>query len=200
MRGINILFIIVLALTMFTLPAMAAGPWKGQIIDIETKEPLGGAVVVAYWYRVWRTPAGGIPDLYEIREVLTNNEGKFEIPSYSPINLLPILSYIRGPEFTIFKPGYLSLSGRHLEEKVIEEPKEFKRNGKIYRLAPSVIELPKLKMREERKANIPSLPSWDEYLENQKNLIRLINEEEKILGLQKSDPFKARDTLKGRGK
>lgn len=64
-----------------------------------------------------------------------------------------------------------------------------------------IVELPKLKTREERMRNIPSLPSWDELLENQRNLIRLINEEEENLGLQKSDPFKAREfILKERGK
>lgn len=198
MRAIIIILMLVLALSLCLNPALAAGPWKGKIIDIETKEPLEGVVVLAVWVRAYRTPAGDNTYFYEAKEVLTDKEGRFEIPSYSPINLLPIISYIREPEFTIFKPGYLSLSGRHLEENVIDNPAEFKRNEKVYRLAPGVIELPKLRTREERRANIPSLPSWDEFLEDQKNLIRLINEEEEKLGLQKSDPFKARDILRRR--
>lgn len=183
MRRICFFSALVLILAVFAIPAAAAGPWKGKIIDIEAKEPLEGAVVVAYWYRVWRTPAGGIPDIYEIKEVLTNKEGNFEIPSYSPINLLPILSYIRGPEFTIFKPGYLSLSGRHLDENVIDNPAEFKRNEKIYRLAPGIIELPKLTTREERLRNMPGGPT-DVGAKKLPLFYKLKNEERKNLGLE----------------
>jgi hypothetical protein len=183
MRSIIVLFMLSLILTLSATPAMTAGPWRGRIIDIETKEPLEDAVVVAYWYRVWRTPAGGIPDLYEIKEVLTNKEGKFEITSYTPINLLPILSYIRGPEFIIFKPGYLSLSGRHLDENIIDKPAEF-RATKIYRLAPGIIELPKLKTKEERLKAMPGPVGEDSDYKKQKLFIRLLNEEDKNLGLK----------------
>lgn len=63
-------------------------------------------------------------------------------------------------------------------------------------LAMGVVELPKLKTREERKKIIPYVfPNADEFLEKQKNLIRLINEEEENLGLQKSDLFKAREFI-----
>jgi len=183
MRGILIFFMLSLTLSALTVPANAAGPWRGKIVDIETKEPLEGAAVVAYWLRVWRTPAGGIADFYEIKEVLTNKEGKFEIPSYTPINLLPILSYIRGPEFTIFKPGYLSLSGRNLEEDVIDKPAQFKRNEKIYRLAPGIIELPMLKTKEERRMSMPSPVGEFSDRKKQKQFIRLLNEENRNLGL-----------------
>lgn len=64
-----------------------------------------------------------------------------------------------------------------------------------------VIGLPKLKTREERRKNIPSLPSYIKFLKKQKNLIRLRNEEEENIGLQKTDPFKAREfILKEKGK
>lgn len=191
MRRICFFSALVLILAVFAIPATAAGPWKGKIIDIEAKEPLEGAVVVAYWYRVWRTPAGGIPDVYEIKEVLTNKEGNFEIPSYSPINLLPILSYIRGPEFIIFKPGYLSLSGRYLEENVIDNVAEFKRNEKVYRLAPGIIELPKLKTREERRMETVGPIGEKSDWRKQKQLIRLLREDwEYIYGESAGDLYK----------
>lgn len=191
MRNIITFFMLIIALPMFSNLALAAGPWKGKIIDIETKEPLEGAVVVAYWYRVWRTPAGGIPDVYEIKEVLTNKEGKFKIPSYSLINLLPILSYIRGPEFIIFKPGYLSLSGRYLGENVIDNPTEFKIDGKIYRLAPGSIELPKLKTREERRMETVSPIGEKSDWRKQKQLIKLLREDwEYIYGEPAGDLYK----------
>lgn len=161
---------------------LTSGPWKGRIIDIETKEPLEGVVVLAVWDRAYRTLAGDNTYFYEAKEVLTDKEGRFEIPSYRPINLLPIISYIKGPEFTVFKPGYLSLSGRYLDENVIDNPAEFKRNEKIYKLAPGVIELPKLKTRDER-LGIISLPTSipDDKMPK---LIELMNKEAVDLGLK----------------
>lgn len=194
MRRICFFSALVLILAVFAIPAAAAGPWKGKIIDIEAKEPLEGAVVVTYWYRVWRTPAGGIPDVYEIKEVLTNKEGKFEIPSYTPINLLPILSYIRGPEFIIFKPGYLSLSGRYLEENVIDNVAEFKRNEKVYRLAPGIIELPKLQTREERVIAKPAPIGEKKDWKKQRQFIKLIREEwEYLTGKPAGDLYEIKE-------
>ena len=77
MRAIIASFILILSLTLFTSSAFAGGPWKGQIIDIETKEPLEGAVVVAVWDRNYRTPTGGSSYFYEAKEVLTDKEGRF---------------------------------------------------------------------------------------------------------------------------
>jgi len=106
MKNITATLIVIVVITMLTTAALAAGPWRGKIIDMETKEPLEDVVVLAVWERVYRTPAGDNPYFYEAKEVLTDKEGRFEIPSYRPINLLPIISYMRGPEFTIFKPGF----------------------------------------------------------------------------------------------
>lgn len=156
MRKKGLVLLLVMYFILNAVQVMAAGPWKGKIIDIETKESLEGAVIVAVWYRVWRTPAGGVASVYNTKEVLTDKEGKFEMTSYTPINLLPILSYIKGPEFTVFKPGYLSLSGVDFGEFFLEgtkeKPLERKEiSGKTFRLAPGIIELPKLKILEERE-------------------------------------------------
>ncbi len=190
MAKIIVLSIFIFSLVSLSVPAMAAGPWKGRIIDIETKEPIEGAVVLAVWQRAYRTPAGDNTYFYKAKEVLTDKEGRFEVPAYRPINLLPIISYIREPEFTIFKPGYLSLSSRHLEENVIDKPAEFKRNEKVYRLAPGIIELPKLKTRGERlEAQSDALPLGGIPDEKMPALLNLINTERKSLGL---DPIHVR--------
>ncbi|MEW6713839.1 MAG: hypothetical protein AB1306_01950 [Nitrospirota bacterium] len=177
------LIVYILAIAVENNSAFAAGPWEGRIIDIETKEPLEGVVVLAVWQRAYRTPTGEDTYFYDAKEVLTDKAGKFEIPSYSPINLLPIISVIREPEFTIFKPGYLSLSSRHLDENVIDKPTEFKIYGKIYKLAPGVIELPKLKTREERLRNLPSGPT-DVGAKKLPLFYKVVNEENKNLGLE----------------
>ena len=191
MREIIVFFIFIYVLTMTAIPALAAGPWKGKIIDIETKEPIEGAVVLAVWQRAYRTPAGDNTYFYNAKEVLTDKEGRYEIPSYRPINLLPIISYIREPEFTIFKPGYLSLSSRHLDENVIDNQAEFKKNGNMYRLSPGIIELPKLKTREERRM-VGASPIGDKKdWKKQKQFIKLLREEwEYLTGKPAGDLYK----------
>lgn len=114
MKTISFFLMIVFVLSAFSAPAAAGGPWRGKIIDIETKEPIEGAVVLAVWQRAYRTVSGDKTYFYEAKEVLTDKEGNFEIPAYTPINLLPIISYIRGPEFTIFKPAYERYPGNEL--------------------------------------------------------------------------------------
>ncbi|MBI5675113.1 MAG: hypothetical protein HZC48_04660 [Nitrospirae bacterium] len=187
MRNVIIFIAVILASTLLTIPAFAAGPWKGRILDIETKEPLEGAVVLAVWQRVHRTPTGSDPYFYEAKEVLTDKEGRFVIPSYRPINLLPIISSMRGPLFTIFKPGYGSVSDQRLEGYFTDDGQaiqDYELDGKRYRFALGVIELPKLKTREERE-KIISFPSMipDDKMPK---LIKLMNKEAVALGFDPS--------------
>ncbi len=184
MKKYNIIIItFILSSLAIVSTVFAGGPWKGRIIDIETKEPIEGAVVLAVWDRVYRTPAGDNAYFYEAKEVLTDKDGKFEIPEYAPINMLPIISYIKGPEFTIFKPRYLSLSGRHLSKNIIDSPTEFKRNEKIYMLSPGFIKLPRLQTRKERIRIIGGLPPLIP-IKAMPELIELMNIEAVNLGLQ----------------
>lgn len=194
MRNFITFLIFILA---FTEPALAAGPWKGKVIDTETKEPIEGAVVLAVWDRNYRTPTGGSSYFYEAKEVLTDKEGRFEIPAYTPINLLPLISYIEGPFFTIFKPGYGSFPKHHISPpKLGIDPADFfsigklgeegemgwdYEKGKSIKVTFGIVELPPLKTREEGLKNMPavSVP-----YKKQKLLIKLINEERKNLGLE----------------
>jgi len=186
------IFIVGLIAFLFLLlnggQSLAAGPWRGKIIDVETKEPIEGAVVVAFWSRTWRTPAGDNPYIYEVKEIVTDREGKIEMPSYTPINLLPIISYMKGPEFIIFKPGYGSLRmalGKYLSGE-ITEIKEMELSGKMYRLSPGVIELPPLRTREERlDAKRPADIFGIEITAKDLPLLyKMITEENKNLGLK----------------
>lgn len=173
--------------------ALAAGPWKGKVIDAETKEPIEGAVVLAVWDRNYRTPTGGSSYFYEAKEVLTDKEGRFEIPSYTPINLLPLISYIEGPFFTIFKPGYGSLPMGlwNFFTGAVVESKEIELYGKRYRLATGLIELPPLKTREERRM-VGASPMGDKKdWKKQKQFIKLLREEwEYLTGKPAGDLYK----------
>lgn len=187
MEDKGILKVIILLLFLINAGyAFAEGPWKGNIIDIETKEPIEGAVVLAVWERVYRTHAGASSYFYEAKETLTDKEGRFEIPSYMPINLVPIISYMRGPRFTIFKPGYGSFTmvlDKYLTG-VTKEVYEMELSGKKYRLSSGLIELPPLKTREERlESQSNALPLGGVPDKKMPKLLSLINAERKDLGL-----------------
>lgn len=85
--------------------ATAAGPWKAQVVDAETKQPLEGVVVLAMWTRHMRTFGGPSQEYYDSEEVLTDREGRFTITARSFFSLNPLV-FFRGPGFLIFKPGY----------------------------------------------------------------------------------------------
>ena len=75
------------------------GPYKGKVIDAETKQPVEGAVVHGTWYKVH---LGGAHEYYDSYEVLTDKNGEFKIPGKG----LLVLSDIEDMTLIIFKAGY----------------------------------------------------------------------------------------------
>ena len=53
------------------------GPYRGQVVDAETKAPLAGAVVVARWMRDRIAPLHLTSEHHAVREVVTDSEGRF---------------------------------------------------------------------------------------------------------------------------
>ena len=89
------------------LASAAKGPWRGQVLDAETKQPLEGVVVLAYWNRYRFSLAQLVvghqaPEFFDAVEAVTDAEGRWEIPKKS----FPFFADIGGPFFHYFKPGY----------------------------------------------------------------------------------------------
>ena len=116
------LFIITVSLCLFTAVSCNASwlifykpEFKGKIVDIETNEPIEGAVVVAI-YRIHALAVGDSVDMdIDARETLTDRNGKFTIPSYT--TFINPLSTSLPVNFTIFKPGYVCNVPISLEEE-----------------------------------------------------------------------------------
>ncbi len=150
-----ILAALFLALSSGVWPAEAAGPWRAQVVDAETGQPVEGAVVLAVWYRYFATIHGwGGGKYYASAEVVTSGDGRFVIGARSTFTWLPFLTTIKGPELSIFKPGYgqwrfrgtdesSGLSAWERDARVDEAWRRFKGGG-------VTIELPPLKTREQR--------------------------------------------------
>ncbi len=180
---------LLLILTILTLSMTGCVYHKpefiGQILDKETKQPLEGAVVVAvYNKQAMGCGAGAISEIIDVREALTNSEGRFRIPSYTT-SMMPIFTRDSGATFIVFKPGYASLSGLNLEEYLSKKTGKAAELPLLYMsekigLAPGVVELPKVRSREARlsAAGIGGFHSKDLPLLN-----KTLKEEEKYLGI-----------------
>jgi hypothetical protein len=183
-----------------------AKTFKGRVIDADTKEPIEGAVVVAYWYKARDTIAGESTTLKDVKECLTDKNGEWSIsgPKGRPHNPNPLFSlftstyYTREPQFIVFKPGYCSLpKGFSIDAcrnriKMIGDKDEGIGEG-------GTLELPKLTKREDRLRDIPtpdygdSETDWNKsvgLLKKQKEFLRLLNQEDKNLGLSENKMYK----------
>lgn len=181
--------------------------FKGKVIDVETREPIEGAVVVA----VYSKKSIGIAESYSVtinvREVLTNKNGEFYIPPYTTI--IQPLSWNpswKGVGIIIFKPGYGNFpdwrvsppkgmdlkvvwddffSGEIGEEKEVwfSEPWKTGAEKKKIEVTFGIVELPKLKTREER-LNATHITLTNFRSKDLPLLYKAINEEYKHFGLE----------------
>jgi hypothetical protein len=183
-------FSLVIILTFFTgcgpmYPLFAGGPYKGKVIDAESKAPLVGAVVLAVWYR--GAPGLGVSShgFLDAEEVLTDNSGQFIVGEHPPASLIPG-TWVDGPNITIFYPNY----GFYPIYQISPSPKlgQNKLNEALENSA--VIELPPLKTLKDRRekmmlANPVEIPN-----EKKLKLNRLLNQQAKELGLESVYPEK----------
>lgn len=183
--------------------------FKGKVIDAETKEPIEGAVVVAMYYKspIISGPGGGSASIIHIKETLTDEKGEFYIPSYTTI--IQPNSVEEFAAFIIYKPGYVNYPSRfpaygsfpdyrasplkYMSSPAVENfflKDSFGKQGEIVlSFAPpekgygthGVVELPRLKTREERLRATPSPPS--DFKKDCPLLYKAINEERKGFGL-----------------
>lgn len=167
---------------------------KGQILDIDTKQPIEGAVVVV----VYKTATPGLgagqgSSNIAVGETLTDKEGKFLIPSYSTI--IQPFSWKIPSTMIIYKPGYARLdslweirpsffTGEETtdHEGILSWSKESEYKYKIHKAG--IVEIQKFKTMEERRLYMPSPVSEIDY-KRQKLLMQLLNEERGNLNLKK---------------
>jgi len=118
------------------------GPYYGKVVDMETKQPLEGAVVLADYYTwLWGSPGGPSVYFLDTQEVVTDKNGEFKIEPLNAFAFRPISTFNSYPGFRIFKPRY-----------------------ECYKYAIPVdryatIELRELKTKEERLENLACYPT-----------------------------------------
>jgi len=165
--------------------------FHGQVIDAETRKPIEGAAVVIHWVEARGTVAGESTRFKDVKEILTDKEGKWAItgPEGSEGNdLIAYLTfftgihYTRKPDFIIFKPGYCSYPGG----LSIEACKGIKFSGSGETMAGKTAELPRLPNlmnREDRLRMMPGPVAGEGSIQKQREFLRLLNEESRNLGI-----------------
>ena len=165
--------------------------FHGQVIDAETKMPIEGAAVVIHWVEARGTVAGESTRFKDVKEVLTDKDGKWSItgPEGSEgsdliayLTFFTGIHYTRKPDFIIFKPGYCSYPGG----LSMEVCKGIKFSGTWETMAGKIIELPKLpKMmnREDILRMMPGPVAGEGSIQKQREFLRLLNEESRNLGI-----------------
>ena len=78
------------------------GPFRGQIVDFDTGDPIAGAHVMVMWLR--EPPALHLRQtFYDARETTSGSDGWFEIPSERRW----MTAFVTEPAVSVFVPGYV---------------------------------------------------------------------------------------------
>jgi hypothetical protein len=160
MRYVVLLALVAMALGVGSLAgADAAGPWQAQVVNAETKQPLEGVVVLAWWTRHVRSLGGPSEEYRDSQEVLTDKDGRFTIASRWFFSPNP-LAFFSGPFVAMFKPGYgdYTWPGYAASETWPKEKrKALQTEAQLLQLDGIVLEMAALLNAEQRKEYLKHL-------------------------------------------
>lgn len=147
------------------------GPYRGRVIDAETREPIEGVVVLGTWDRETPTVAGAVHKFYDAVETVTDKNGEFEIKGLGVL----VMSNIIPMEILIFKSGYEYEGGGWRQGNSFYEKL-------TWDWERGIIPLKKLTMEERKKQGSPDFPSEAYRQKKIPLLIKEINKEEAYFG------------------
>jgi hypothetical protein len=149
------------------LPYRSLAPFKGKVIDADTKEPIQGAAVLAVYYFTAYGIAGANSYLEDGQETLTDENGEFELPRTRRWFVLH-RGYPEG-KIIIFKPNYGQFP-KNKKSEALGVNKSWPPPDKYI-----VYKLPRLQTTKELKAQ--NIRTYTEIpYRYKKNYIRLYNE------------------------
>ena len=161
--------------------------FKGRVVDIDTKQPIEGAVVVAIYYKsTLNPPAGSYSNVIHVKETLTDKDGRFRFPSYT--TFIHPLSYSGNCEFLIYKPGYGNLGEEPVEDHFsgrapsFFERKAYWNKNLVFRfLTDGTVEIPRLTTKEDRKDAWERAGIWGAQIDKAEVpiLVNIVDREEK---------------------
>jgi hypothetical protein len=143
--------------------------FHGRVIDVDTKEPIEGAVVVIAYYKNAVGSACRHSSIINVRKTVTDHNGEFYLPSYT--TLIQPFSIGSRANFIIYKPGYGSFPGFEIPRGILPGNEEIffsKKTGstgeldfwefggkqpelKVSKVVFGIVGLPKLKTKEDKR-------------------------------------------------
>jgi hypothetical protein len=160
LRTMRVILVVLMALMVLGGPrADAAGPWQAQVVAGDTKQPVDGVVVLAWWTRNVRSLGGPSEDYRDSQEVVTDKDGRFTIEPRWFFSLNPLV-FFRGPFVAMFKPGYgdYEWPGYKGSETWPKEKREALRTeAQLLLLEGIVLEMPALVSVDQRKKYLNDL-------------------------------------------
>jgi hypothetical protein len=193
----TIFYIVTVMLLSNCYAARSDGPYRGRVIDADTREPIKGVVVLGTWDREIITPGGAVHKYYDAMETVTDRNGNFEIKGLG----LLVVSNVIPMDVLIFKAGYEYESGswRGLKSrgwigneenydpvlKVKVRRAVFDQKMKVkWEGDRAIIPLRKLTMEERKKSvTFPPSPSFQAPNEKVRMMMDEIQKERKERGL-----------------
>ncbi len=160
-----VLLVAVRALAVEPIPR-EWGPFRGQVVDLETEQPIAGAVMLVVWQEVYGFGFAG-HRFYDALEAVTDGDGRFEIPK---LTVPPWKVGVQAPSFHLFAPGYEPYTD-------IVTPV----SGRVF-LDPTVSQMRRLKSRDALLWKSRGYPS-NVPPEKMTNYLKTINVETEMLGL-----------------
>lgn len=155
------------------------GPYKGKIIDADTKEPIEGVVVLVEW---WEIPFLGGPKYLDAQETLTDKNGAFHVQGIWVLN--PMKRMGADVIMTIFKSGYQFHQWNFHNWKEISPEVD----GSILKSEDGIpVIMLKMLTMEERRKQRPPIPSTKAPLNKIRMMLNEINKNEISLGAEPYD-------------
>lgn len=184
MKNLFLLLFTTFFLLSMTTGCAAMGPWRGKVIDAETKKPIEGAVVVAVFHYRTITPVGGSDVFLDAKETTTNTNGQFEIPTQRYLSIPLFRDVQKTIDFTIYKPGY-----DYFPEAIAPKTKNAEeinswviKYDRLFKEKEDIVELPVMKSNQERREILSNLKARISNIETKPKILKkLIDSEENFL-------------------
>ncbi len=126
------------------------GTYQGKVLDMESNQPIEGAVIMGLWRRV-SFGAHPVETYHDVQETLSDSEGNFTIPGTWG-GSIPLVSGVKEPVFIIFRPNYAAFRGGWTARLSPGGPVQLSQQDER-----SVFQLRRLTVREERVTNMGKL-------------------------------------------
>ncbi len=152
------------------------GPYRGRVIDAETKQPLAGAAVVAIWHREKIQLIQLSTVFHDAREVLTDANGEFVLDAPDVEREAPAKTL--RPYFVFFTPGYALARGTHEARGETIGLRRLRTQKERLAELPTPFDIGAVTMDETNRNFV-----WRVSRERIQNFLRLIEVERSALGL-----------------